>query len=44
MKELMLSIYVPVYNHDKYIVKTLDSILMQKTEYRYEVLGDDDDR
>lgn len=42
MKELMLSIYVPVYNHEKYIVETLDSILMQKTEYRYEVLVGED--
>lgn len=40
--ELMLSIYVPVYNHEKYIVRALDSILMQKTKYRYEVwIGED---
>lgn len=42
MKELMLSIYVPTYNHEKYIVETLDSILMQKTEYSYEVLVGED--
>lgn len=40
--EIMLSIYVPVYNHEKYIVKTLDSVLMQKTQYTYEVLVGED--
>ena len=42
MNELMLSIYVPVYNHEKYIEKALDSILSQKTEYSYEVLVGED--
>lgn len=42
MKELMLSVYVPTYNHEKYIVEALDSILMQKTEYSYEVLVGED--
>lgn len=40
--ELMLSIYVPVYNHEKYIGQALDSILMQKTTYSYEVLIGED--
>lgn len=42
MDELMLSIYVTVYNHEKYIRKAVESILMQKTQYRYEVwIGED---
>lgn len=39
---IMLSIIVPVYNHEKYIVKALDSILMQQTQYTYEVLVGED--
>lgn len=40
--EIMLSIVVPVYNHQDYIVKALDSIRMQKTKYKYEVLVGED--
>lgn len=42
MEEVMLSIYVPTYYHEKYIAQALDSILMQKTQYTYEVLIGDD--
>ena len=38
----MLSIYVPVYNHEAYISQALDSILMQKVDFNYEVLIGDD--
>lgn len=38
----MLSVYVPTYNHEKYIEKALDSILMQETTYSYEVLVGED--
>ena len=38
MDDVILSIYVPTYNHEKYIARALDSILMQKTDYAYEVL------
>lgn len=38
----VLSIIIPVYNHEKYIVKALDSVLMQKTKYSYEVLIGED--
>lgn len=38
----MLSIYVPVYNHEAYIAQALDSILMQKVNFKYEVLVGDD--
>lgn len=42
MNEIMLSIYVTTYNHGRYIGQALDSILMQKTQYSYEVLIGDD--
>lgn len=42
MEEVMLSIYVPTYYHEEYISQALDSILMQKTQYTYEVLIGDD--
>ena len=38
----ILSIFVPTYNHEYYIKRALDSILMQKTEYSYEVLVGED--
>lgn len=38
----MLSIYVPTYNHENFIEQALDSILMQKTKYSYEVLVGED--
>lgn len=40
--EIMLSILVPTYGHEKYIVQALDSIRMQKTKYKYEVLVGED--
>ncbi len=42
MHDIMVSIYVPVYNHENYIVRALDSILMQKTQYSYEVFVGED--
>lgn len=42
MDDIALSIVVPTYNHENYIVKALDSILMQKTRYTYEVLVGED--
>lgn len=40
--EIMLSICVPTYGHEKYIRQALDSILMQQTQYKYEVLVGED--
>ena len=42
MGNVMLSIYVTTYNHENYIVRALDSILMQKTRYSYEVFVGED--
>ena len=42
MEQVFISIYVPVFNHEKYVTQALDSILMQKTEYSYEVLVGED--
>ena len=41
-ESVMLSILVPTYNHEKYIVEALDSIFAQNTQYSYEVLVGDD--
>ncbi|MBQ2931606.1 MAG: glycosyltransferase [Clostridia bacterium] len=40
--EILLSIYVATYNHEKFIARALDSILMQKTKYKFEVLVGED--
>ncbi len=37
-----VSIFVPTFNHEQYITRALDSILMQKTGYSYEVLVGED--
>lgn len=42
MEKPILSIYVPTFNHEHYIVQALDSILMQETSYTYEVLVGED--
>ena len=40
--EKKVSIFVPVYNHKDYIARALDSILMQKVEFAYEIVIYDD--
>lgn len=41
-KEIMVSIHCLAYNHEKYIADALESFLMQKTTFAYEVLIHDD--
>lgn len=40
--EVMVSIQVPTYNHEKYVGQCLRSLLNQKTNYKYEILVGDD--
>ena len=42
MREIIVSIYVPTYNHENYIVRALDSIRMQQTQYSFEVFVGED--
>lgn len=38
----LLSIYIPTFNHENYIKKAIESVLMQKTDYEFEVLIGED--
>jgi glycosyltransferase involved in cell wall biosynthesis len=40
---MMVSVNIPAYNHEKYIVLAVNSALMQKTNFDYEVLIGEDD-
>ena len=40
--EIMVSICCLVYNHEKYLREALDSFIMQKTNFKYEILIHDD--
>lgn len=42
MGDIVLSIFMTTFNHESYIKQALDSILIQKTRYSYEVLVGDD--
>lgn len=42
MSEIMVSICCLTYNHKNYIKKALDSFLMQKTNFKFEILINDD--
>ncbi|MDO4981929.1 MAG: glycosyltransferase [Eubacteriales bacterium] len=41
-ENIKVSILCPVYNHEKYIRQALESFLAQKTDFRYEVIVNDD--
>ena len=38
----LVSVYITVFNHAKYLRKAIDSVLMQKTNFDYEILIGDD--
>ena len=42
MNNIMVSISMITYNHEKYIQKAIESVLMQKTNFDYELLIHDD--
>lgn len=42
MQELKVSVFCLAYNHEKYIRHCLEGFVMQKTNFRYEVLINDD--
>ena len=42
MKNPIVSICCNTFNHDRYIKQALDSFVLQKTSYSYEVLVYDD--
>lgn len=41
-KEIMVSIVMPVYNHEKYLEKALQSVVKQKTQFAIELLIGED--
>lgn len=40
--EIVVSVSCLTYNHEKYLKQALDSILMQKTNFKYEIIVHDD--
>jgi glycosyltransferase involved in cell wall biosynthesis len=42
MMEYLVDVIVPIYNHEKYLVQTLDSIVSQVTDFPFRVLASDD--
>ena len=42
MKKIMVSICCATYNHEDYISDAIESFLMQKTDFQYEILIHDD--
>lgn len=41
-KEVLVSVICTAYNHERYIKKAIESFLMQRTTFRFEVLINDD--
>jgi Glycosyltransferases involved in cell wall biogenesis len=42
MSEPLVTIYCLAYNHEKYIRDMLDGLLMQETDFPYEIIVHDD--
>ncbi len=42
MSEVKVSVFIGAYNQEKYIAKTLESVVSQKTNFKFEVLVHDD--
>lgn len=42
MQDIKVSIVMPVYNHDRFLRQALDSVLMQKTNFNYELIVGED--
>ena len=42
MKNIMVSISCLTYNHEKFIADALDSFILQKLDFEYEILIHDD--
>ena len=42
MQDVKVSVFLTTYNHEKYIKKALESIVTQKTNFKFEVLVHDD--
>lgn len=42
LSDIVMSICCLVYNHEKYLRKMLDSLVCQKTDFKYEILINDD--
>ncbi len=42
MDELMVSVIILTYNHEKYIAQAIESVLSQKADFRFEILISDD--
>ena len=43
--KVLVSVCIMAYNHEKYIAQSLDSVLMQKTNFSFEIiLGEDESR
>lgn len=41
-KDILVSVICTAYNHEKYIKYALDGFIMQKTDFKYEILINDD--
>lgn len=42
MSEILVSVHMITYNHEKYILKAIESVLSQKTTFRFELIVSDD--